>query len=509
MKKRILAIALIMAAMTACTKDGKDYDPASVAADTKENNNDDKNEEDSVVNPILDDTGAFDADNDLNNESEENKIPEDELLYNECKEKRELRWLDVSELPGDIDMGLSIYAGFAESSRFDHTDIAYQKSLLMEFIDRGIGLYQFDKQLIDESHFVSTDQEDPRGGYTEYGYYFSKDKKQTDHWFTELYNCAQSDIDKIVDEWNDDDSFHEETRYEYVNNTSIDISVRNLPYSENDKYYFYDIEGWAWAAGVQGREAILEPVREVKEVVYDGVFYYVRYAEYDNGEYMSNNDSTAGLQGTEHDAVLKWKEEDGEQFWSLYYMDMGKFPERQSAGNDVKGIYSDYFYDNFSESDIVYLADVTHDGTEDMIVVHKVDGLVCEGYVYTLSDGKAKEIFSKIGETDHAGGFFNWYIIERDDGWNLADEYFGMWQGMGDLGFSEYYLKDNGDMVDVYSIYCPADDSEVDGEGFVKDDAYDRYTKKLSKLKADYYVLFRSLDDNAKTINTKPAMVFR
>ncbi len=42
MKKRIIVITLIMAALTACAKEGKEYDPASVEADinTKEKNDD-------------------------------------------------------------------------------------------------------------------------------------------------------------------------------------------------------------------------------------------------------------------------------------------------------------------------------------------------------------------------------------------------------------------------------------------------------------------------------------
>lgn len=178
--------------------------------------------------------------------------------------------------------------------------------------------------------------------------------------------------------------------------------------------------------------------------------------------------------------------------------------------SDNMGKYKDHFQSNYScIDDKVFLGDVTHDGNVDMIVICKEGEQDYSGHVYSQVDGVVKEIYSKSGGTVHAGGFFNWYVIQRSDGWDLAEESFGMWQGMGEVSFTEYYLSENGNRIVVSDIICPADDSEVDEWGIVKDEAYNKYEQELNRLKPEYYVLFRSLEDDAKFIETDPNKVFQ
>ena len=185
--------------------------------------------------------------------------------------------------------------------------------------------------------------------------------------------------------------------------------------------------------------------------------------------------------------------------------------ERESGEDAVKEQFKNFFISNYSMDDIVYLADVTHDGVQDMIVIQQEDEQFYGGYVYTCDDSEIKMIYEIHGGTDHAGGFFNWYIIQRDSGWNLAEEFFGMWQGMGEESFDEYYLTNMGERINVDSITCPESDSDVDAEGYVKDDAFSRYVAKLNDRIPNYYCLFVSWSEASatpKSLDTTPRTVF-
>ena len=327
MKKKIVMAIVMLAALTAC---GQEEPRGPMPQQTETDGQPDTTDTEKPIGSgdvIIDVIQVPDNNNDP--EPVDTEIPgpeDDELIYGECKAERKLQSLDVSELPGDLDLCLSVYSEYGDSTKFDHTDIDILEQRLAGFIDRGTVLYQVKDLSIDKEHFVPAQEEDPRGGYTEYGYYFSMDKKTTDRWFEALYNCAEDDIDRINEKWDNGTFLSIEARYDNKSSSTVDISVRSAPYSEDGKYYFYDIDAWAESACCQGRPSRLEPVRVIGDIAYDGVFYYIKFTEYEAWEYFDNNDSTEGLEGMEHDAVLKWKELDGKQFWSLYYMDMGKFP---------------------------------------------------------------------------------------------------------------------------------------------------------------------------------------
>ena len=164
---------------------------------------------------------------------------------------------------------------------------------------------------------------------------------------------------------------------------------------------------------------------------------------------------------------------------------------------DIKALYKAFFLNKHETEDKVCLADVTHDGIDEMIVVHRMENQDIEGYVYTVKDGQVSKIYEKRGAEVHAGGFFAWYLVYKGDYYNLSEEGFGMWQGMGEVDYTEYYLSEEGDRTDVYSMMCPSDDSEIDEAGYVKDDAFDRYVVELGKLE-DIFLIYASNTEGVK-----------
>lgn len=110
--------------------------------------------------------------------------------------------------------------------------------------------------------------------------------------------------------------------------------------------------------------------------------------------------------------------------------------------------FCDYFYNNFSETDCnVFLADVTHDGCKDMIVVdlsnveseQKIDV-----YIYIYSNQKVKNIKKITGYEFHAGGFLNLYLLDINSKCYLYQCSDHMWQGYGSLEYKIFSLSKTG-----------------------------------------------------------------
>lgn len=194
---------------------------------------------------------------------------------------------------------------------------------------------------------------------------------------------------------------------------------------------------------------------------------------------------------------------------------MGEWIEADHRGEErkaLRSLYKEFFYKNYGNEDLVCLKDITHDGTDDMIVIHAIGEQDYTGEVYTVDHGKIKKIYEKYGGTCHAGGFFNWYLIQNGDEWCLAEEVFGMWQGLGELEYVQYYLTNDGELKEVDCLVVPASDDEVDEEGYVKDDAFARYTDRLGELINRSDCLFCSYTEasvNPKMIDTNPEIVFK
>lgn len=172
-----------------------------------------------------------------------------------------------------------------------------------------------------------------------------------------------------------------------------------------------------------------------------------------------------------------------------------------------------YFYEHFSPDDKVVIADVTHDGIDDMIVV-TMDDEPYEGhytcYVCIVSQsGEIKMVEHSTGGYSHVGGFFNVYIRQTEEGfWNLGHQSYNMWQGYGSLGFDEYYLDASGNVIFVNSITAssPSDDIPI------SDEEYNWYESAVEQAKEqrNFYTIVETetLEPTCPVLETNPAVVF-
>lgn len=189
-------------------------------------------------------------------------------------------------------------------------------------------------------------------------------------------------------------------------------------------------------------------------------------------------------------------------------------PEGEEAV-DTYSIYKNYFYANFTDSDEVYLADVTHDGMEDMVVVNFSDEYHNNvyGHVFTIQNGSVVEIFSNRGSDYHVGGFYAWYLVPVPDSdfYNLAEETFGMWQGIGIVTYREYLLTQEGYEIEVnYLELNSEDEGNHDSYGMVTEAAWSAYTAALSRELAKCYRIYCAASNasGSNGLDTNPASVF-
>lgn len=175
--------------------------------------------------------------------------------------------------------------------------------------------------------------------------------------------------------------------------------------------------------------------------------------------------------------------------------------------------YRDYFYTRFDDNDYVVLADVTGDGAEEMLVVHleDPDGFEITGHVYTLQNDTVTEIYTNRGSSVHAGGFYGWYLVERDGGYCLGEEGFGMWQGVGILSFTQYIPAADGSREVVEELILNSEDEgNHDEYGMVTQEAYFAYTEQLNDIMAHSYCLYATASESGygQWIETFPPVVF-
>ena len=188
----------------------------------------------------------------------------------------------------------------------------------------------------------------------------------------------------------------------------------------------------------------------------------------------------------------------------------GGRPEDADTAESRKEIYREYFYTRFDDSDHVVLADVTGDGCEEMLVVDP-DGFEINGYVFTVASEEVKEIYTNSGSSVHAGGFYGWYLVERDGGYCLGEEGFGMWQGVGILSFTQYTLDENGNKTVVEELILNSEDAGSHDEyGMVTEEAYFAYTDQLYAIMEHSYCLYASASEcgYSRPIETYPPAVF-
>ena len=188
-------------------------------------------------------------------------------------------------------------------------------------------------------------------------------------------------------------------------------------------------------------------------------------------------------------------------------------PQEESQKTDVKLQYREFFYSLYNDNDFVVLADVTGDGEEEMLVVHleDPDGFEITGHVYTVNGGKVEEIYTNRGSSVHAGGFYGWYLVERDGGYCLGEEGFGMWQGMGILSFTQYTLDKNGQKTVVEELILDSqEEGNHDDNGVVTEAAYFDYADQLYQIMERSYRLYATASEcgYGRWIETFPPTVF-
>ena len=189
----------------------------------------------------------------------------------------------------------------------------------------------------------------------------------------------------------------------------------------------------------------------------------------------------------------------------------GEMPGDETT--DTKQLYKDYFYSYYNDNDFVVLADVTGDGVDEMLVVHleDPDGFEITGHVYTVKGGEVTEIYTNHGSSVHAGGFYGWYLVERDGGYCLGEESFGMWQGVGILSFTQYIPVGNGEKKVVEELVLNSEDEgNHDEYGMVTEEAYFAYTDQLYSIMEHSYCLYATASEcgYGQWIETFPPVVF-
>ena len=107
------------------------------------------------------------------------------------------------------------------------------------------------------------------------------------------------------------------------------------------------------------------------------------------------------------------------------------------------------------------LADVTHDGLDELIVVEEFSEYNYLTVLKVEEDGTISWLPLGEGGSSHVNGFFGWYLTKVDDGYDLIRETFGMWQGNGTCGIDEFYLDANDEQVAVenYSVSSPENET--------------------------------------------------
>lgn len=124
----------------------------------------------------------------------------------------------------------------------------------------------------------------------------------------------------------------------------------------------------------------------------------------------------------------------------------------QKSNSDLKMMYRQFFFEKYSDQNLVYLFDVTHDGKDDLIVFEKGDPNAGNYYdkfiVFTATDGEVKEIYRR----DLSINRTTIMLVETDKGSNIVFEFLGVWTGLGEVTCEEYYLSNKGKVRQVNYI---------------------------------------------------------
>lgn len=158
-----------------------------------------------------------------------------------------------------------------------------------------------------------------------------------------------------------------------------------------------------------------------------------------------------------------------------------KEEENIKEKENLKKSYADYYYENYEESYLVMVEDVTNDDTSDMIVVtHDSSINTYKVEVFTLKNNNVENIFSKEGAGFKAGGVINMYLYEENDKTYFLDGVNKMWQGSGTYGYELFLLSNDGEIEKVEEDYVKG--TPTDEEFDEVDKKYREYAKKSIEL---------------------------
>ena len=109
-------------------------------------------------------------------------------------------------------------------------------------------------------------------------------------------------------------------------------------------------------------------------------------------------------------------------------------------------VYRSFVQQNFFKDYIAVRADVTHDGTDELIVVDysHTDDELCRvtGYIYAYRDGRVQFLTKKVDGAAHAfGQYFSLGLVPIGNGmYDCISEAGTLYQGYGEIELGQYHI---------------------------------------------------------------------
>jgi len=155
--------------------------------------------------------------------------------------------------------------------------------------------------------------------------------------------------------------------------------------------------------------------------------------------------------------------------------------DTEAAGR--RAVYNNFFDAHYPGDTPVILADVTGDGLDEMIILNNNDGFTAGSVLTVDGSGEVRVIYQNFMPHSH-GGVCGWYLIPQPDGgYALLEESNELWQGIGNIYFTEYRLTETGEMVFLRNLWLSSDEPGcVDGNGMLMESLIDDYGMQLGDI---------------------------
>jgi len=171
---------------------------------------------------------------------------------------------------------------------------------------------------------------------------------------------------------------------------------------------------------------------------------------------------------------------------------LGNFPEmtpitptdsgQQETSDDSRLKIYKQWLENYTPTEDMFVkyaiaADVTHDGLDELILVEEGEWTY-NGYVMQPDiNGSLVVLETLHGGKSHVANFFGWYLIKDKASYSLIKEDFYMWQSLGTVETTEYYLDDEGNRI-IEKYYSASSHNDTP----VSDAEFTAYTANISDL---------------------------